>query len=84
MLQPAEAPVVVLEIDVDPKVTTQFANGVVGVYYYQVAALYSDSDVINPGGESLPSNVVPVKVPAVAGLSLRLEWPNATLDGVTK
>jgi hypothetical protein len=37
---------------------------------------------LNPGGESLPSNLVRVKVPNVNGVSVRLEWASASLDGV--
>ena len=36
----------------------------------------------NPGGESLPSNVIRVKVPPVDGISVRLEFDDATTDNV--
>jgi hypothetical protein len=82
ILQPTEVPVVNLDLDIDPDSTAKFGGGAVGVYYYVVSAVYGAADAINPGGESLPSNLVRVKVPNVNGISVRLEWSGAALDGV--
>ncbi len=79
VLQPTEAPVATLDVDIDPESTARFP---VGVFYYAVSAVYGALDALNPGGESLPSNFVRVKVPSVAGISVRVEWADPSADGV--
>jgi hypothetical protein len=39
-----------------------------------VAALYDAADVTNPGGESLPSDPIPVSLPDTGGLSVAITW----------
>jgi len=46
-----------------------------GLYYYRVAALFAGDDPNNPGGESLPGELLPVQLPAVAQkIVLTLTW----------
>ena len=44
-----------------------------GVYYYRVSALYSDTDPANPSGESLGSQIQPIKVP-LDGATISIFW----------
>lgn len=47
-----------------------------GIWLYRVSAVYADADPDNPGGESLPSEEVIVRVPAFAGhkIQVLLAW----------
>ncbi|HEX2678024.1 MAG TPA: hypothetical protein VHM19_15325, partial [Polyangiales bacterium] len=46
-----------------------------GLYYYRVAAIFTDGDASNPGGESLPGELLPVQVPSRSeGVQLILTW----------
>jgi hypothetical protein len=52
-----------------------------GNWNYKVAAVFDPSDPENPDGESLPSDVQPVTVPATPSVNVTIEWtpvPNAT------
>ena len=46
-----------------------------GLYYYRVAAIFPTDDAWNPGGESLPGEVLPVQLPDRSeGIVLGLTW----------
>ena len=77
VLRPADAPRVE---DVGIELAQQGVGA--GTWYYRVTARYDADDASNPGGESLPSDPLPIIVPA--GLDVRfavqLSWsevPNA-------
>lgn len=48
----------------------------VGLYYYRVAAVMSPTDPFNPGGEELPSDPFPVKIPSgvEGGVQVSVFW----------
>jgi hypothetical protein len=45
-----------------------------GLWHYRIAAVFPADDASNPGGESLPGEVLVADLPAVPGLEMRLEW----------
>ncbi|MDF1565950.1 MAG: hypothetical protein P1V51_23140 [Deltaproteobacteria bacterium] len=45
-----------------------------GFYSYRIAATFPTSDGANPGGESLPGEVLGVLVPDISGVELTLVW----------
>lgn len=47
-----------------------------GLWYYRVAAVLDGSDPVNPGGENLPSDPFPVRLPQLTGakLDVTLTW----------
>jgi hypothetical protein len=46
-----------------------------GLYYYRVAALFAPNDLENPGGESLPGELLPVQLPERSEkIRLTLSW----------
>lgn len=47
-----------------------------GLWYYRVAAVHDLADPVNPGGEDLPSDPFPVRLPALSGqkLDVTLTW----------
>ncbi|MEZ4469507.1 MAG: IPT/TIG domain-containing protein [bacterium] len=45
-----------------------------GVWHYRVAAVYAADDARNPGGESLPGEVLVVQLPEIPGLQITLTW----------
>ncbi len=54
-----------------------------GIWYYRVAAIMDTSDAVNPGGESLPSDPFPVRLPDLGNtkFDVYLTWkaqPGAT------
>jgi hypothetical protein len=51
-----------------------------GVYYYRVAAVYADTDPVNPGGESLASDPQAVRVPDFDGVVLTLACTAPPVD----
>lgn len=54
-----------------------------GFWYYKVSAIFSSTDPDNPGGQSLPSAEMAVRLPAITGKKLRpvLQW-SAPVDGL--
>ncbi|HSB19664.1 MAG TPA: kelch repeat-containing protein [Anaeromyxobacteraceae bacterium] len=85
ILDPAEAP----SLDVGDLLPA--ATGLdAGYWIYRVSAVFSASDLDNPGGESLPSDEVIVRVPSFPGKKIQvvLAWQaprdslGATLPGV--
>lgn len=52
-----------------------------GVFYYKLAAIMDDADPFNPGGETLPSEAVVVRLPTLHGYAVQvtLDWDK--LDG---
>jgi len=56
----------------DPDAGTGLAGG---LYYYRVAAIFPSDDDNNPGGESLPGELLPVQLPdRDEGIVLSLSW----------
>lgn len=45
-----------------------------GLWHYRVAAVFAEDDARNPGGESLPGEVLVVQLPEIAGLQITLNW----------
>jgi len=47
-----------------------------GLFYYRVSALYGASDDINPNGETLPSELIAIKLPSVSSGSFtsKISW----------
>ncbi len=72
ILSPREAP----RLDVADIVPINQGGLDAGYWFYKVSAVFSDSDPDNPGGESLPSDEVIVKVPTFPGkkILLGLAW----------
>jgi len=65
ILDPVEVPTIDVD-DIAPSDTGLAA----GAYVYRVAAVFDPSDPDNPGGESLPSDELVVRVPAFTGKKL--------------
>lgn len=72
VLDPLDGPEIV---DLDAELGDG-SNGLTeGLWYYKVSALFPDSDPSNPGGESLPGEVLNVQLPAVnENIILTLNW----------
>ena len=71
VLDPADSPFINdLVLDLSPDGLTE------GVWYYRVAAVMDSVDLDNPGGETLPSDTQPVRVPAglPEPLEVTLHW----------
>jgi hypothetical protein len=47
-----------------------------GLFYYRVSAVYASDDEINPGGETLPSELIAVKLPSVTkgAFTVKISW----------
>jgi hypothetical protein len=45
-----------------------------GLWHYRVAAVFAADDARNPGGESLPGEVLVVQLPEIPGLQITLSW----------
>lgn len=60
ILDPLAAPEIV---DVDATLSDGTKGLDEGLYYYRVSAVMTDTDSSNPGGETLPSELVPVQLP---------------------
>ena len=45
-----------------------------GLWHYRVAAVFAADDPRNPGGESVPGEVLVVQLPEIAGLQITLTW----------
>jgi hypothetical protein len=52
-----------------------------GTYYYRVAALLPPTDAFNPGGETLPSDVFGLVLPAVNGYNFKVQLSWTALPG---
>ena len=81
VLDPTRSPEIV-NLDFTPDASMSFvAPGVPpGIWNYKVAAIFDVVDAENPDGESLPSDVQPVTVPAMPSVDVTIEWsavPNA-------
>lgn len=76
ILDPAEAPIVT-----DISARRGMGTGLgAGVWTYRVAALFPATDAQNPGGESLASDPVPVRLPTGLPdvLRITLDWSDVT------
>jgi hypothetical protein len=61
--------------DLDARLDEQGQGLGAGLWFYRVAAVFGADDPSNPGGESLPGEVLSVQLPAApSGISLRLQW----------
>jgi len=75
VLDPADVVTVDLQAELNP--ASQLLEG---LYFYRVCAEYPLSDIINPGGWSLPSDIISVRVPNIttplfpAALDISLSW----------
>ena len=77
VLQPEDAPSLRAALRAAP--TGRLAPG---HYLYAVTARYGADDKLNPGGESLPSNVAAVHVPTATGVP-HLSWTAPNDPGIT-
>ncbi len=68
LLNPQEAPV--LEFSDATLETTGLAPG---YWFYRVSAVFAGTDPENPGGESLPSDEIGIRVPSVGVKKMRLQ-----------
>jgi hypothetical protein len=65
--------------DLDAALGDDTTGLVSGLYFYQVAPVFSDTDENNPGGEGLPGEVLNVQLPQVdQGIVLTLTWEPIT------
>ncbi len=71
VLSPSEAPMLDL-----PDARLGTTGLAAGFWYYQVSAVFSGTDPDNANGESLPSDPMPIRLPAVGAkkLQLQLSW----------
>ena len=71
VLRPEDAPA---DVDLDVELAVEGLGA--GLWYYRVTALLDDDDPDNPGGETLPSDPLPVVVPAGLGrgFEVTLTW----------
>ncbi len=68
ILDPAHAPEIY-----DLYIETATSGGVgPGLWYYRVSAVMEATDPDNPGGESLPSDPIPVKIPSSLGANVEI------------
>lgn len=67
----------------DVSVSTVESGGLgEGTWTWRISALYPDSDAVNPGGESLPGDPVPITLPDVGvGMVPTLSWEE--VDGAS-
>lgn len=69
ILSPRETP----RVDITDIVPINQGGLDAGYWFYKVSALFADSDPDNPGGESLPSDEIIVKVPTFPGKKIQLD-----------
>ncbi|MCA9547661.1 MAG: IPT/TIG domain-containing protein, partial [Myxococcales bacterium] len=79
VLDPLAGPEVVdLALFLDEEAPTGLGAG---IWHYRVSAVFPGDDPNNPGGESLPGEVMVLQLPAADGLHLQLTW--APVDGAS-
>lgn len=66
VLDPLKTP----EMSVELFVTESLTHFPLGTYYYRVSAVFASNDANNPGGESLPGEVLTIFLPDGLGTSL--------------
>ncbi|MGM0578864.1 MAG: hypothetical protein ACQEXJ_24285 [Myxococcota bacterium] len=72
VLRPQDAPEV---LDLDAELGDGTVELGSGIWYYRVAAVFPDDDPYNPGGETLPGEVLTVQLPDIPeGIVLTLDW----------
>ena len=71
VLRPEDSPQVE-----DVEVSLAAAGLAAGRWYYQVSAVMGDDDADNPGGETLPSEALPIQIPpwVPGGLTFQVSW----------
>ncbi len=61
--------------DIDLDLNPEEAEGLgEGLWHYRISAVYPEDDPQNPGGESLPGEVLSMQLPALDGLGITLLW----------
>lgn len=72
ILRPQDAP----QIDGELDIALDSAGIGPGLWYYRVSAVMDSNDADNPGGETLPSEALPIKIPAWApdNFQITLRW----------
>ncbi len=72
------------EIDGDLQIALDPAGLAPGLWYYQVSAVMAGDDADNPGGETLPSEPLPIQVPPWAPDHFRVTFRWTPVAGATQ